>query len=120
MSWGRQIAAFALVGLGVGLGFAAVDAVFGSRRVVVKDVYSNGSSAGQQPPQRARAAAQSTLHPSAASPGECADAMAALSDCERRNGVGSAVCRLFRGRVEECHRTQSAFADGAARLRSGA
>jgi hypothetical protein len=114
MSIGRQVGAFLLVGLGVGLGFAAIDAVFGPRKVVVKDVYNN-----QPPPQHSltpqhqlplphaqprpsppfSSSRPSSVSPSSSSPSasDCNEAVNALADCESRNGFGSPTCRSVGG-----------------------
>ena len=113
-------------------GFAAVDALFGQRKVVVKDTFPLQQSQPQPQPYQQRpasaplpaaaaaatagssyAAASSPLQsasiPSSSSSDACIQAVGALSDCESRNGYGSDKCRFFRIKADECQRQQAAF-----------
>jgi len=125
---GRQLGTFLLLGLGVELGFAAVDAMFGQRKVVVKDSYIQQSpqQPSQYPPPPHSFAPLSPLNaasttsspytpssPLSSSPpldnNGCYQALSALSDCESRHGYGSDKCRFFRSKADECQQQQAAF-----------
>jgi len=110
---GRQLGTFLLLGLGVGLGFAAVDAMLGGRRVVVKDSYpsqlpssSPTSSPSSSSPSFSSAGSPYSV-PSSSTGSDCSTALAALSDCESRHGYGSERCRFFRVKAEQCRSQQA-------------
>jgi len=106
MSLGRQIGTFLLLGLGVGLGFAAVDSLFGQRKVIVKDVYSTDQQRIQQQQQSNNN--QSSVHIAETIP-DCTQAEHALQECESRHGIGSSSCRFFRVGVDDCHTKRAAI-----------
>ena len=102
---GRQIATFAMLGLGVGLGFAVIDAVFGSRKIHVQDTYPQQQQPLQQQQYQQQPSIQQQSYQYQSQPqarDDCSLAMTALLDCESRNGIGATQCKFFRQRVEEC------------------
>ena len=107
-------------------GFAAVDALFGGRKVVIRDTYSGQQTQSQVPLQQHTQYSPPPFStaPSAYSPGtssypsssssasaseQCYTALKALGECESRNGLGSDVCRFFRSRADECQAQQAAL-----------
>ena len=96
-----------------GVGFTAVDALLGPRRQRVKEVHSGPSQ--QPPPPRPSPPSSSPFpssSPSSPSPSDCSQAVAALAECEGRQGIGSERCRFFRAKAEECRALREQLARG--------
>lgn len=108
-SFGRQIASFAMIGVGMAIGIGLIEAALGGRKVKVIDKYPDQQMSQstnqpmynqtQQPYQPYNQPINQSFNQST---NECSQAVTALYDCETRNGVGSQKCRFFRERVTAC------------------
>jgi len=107
MSLARQVGGWLLIGLGVGLGYAAVESLLGSRRIIIRDTTRTTTTTTTATTPASPPASTSTSSLSSSS--FCQQAEAALKECESRHGMGSNDCRFFRARVAECRSEKSSL-----------